>query len=270
MDAPFVLPPAPVFFFFFFFFFASFSHPLPGFGQYVAETFEPTLSIDFSSVNFTTATCTYELGVEIVFETSSYNYATDMTTFVFLFLLSVALPSIHSPFPTSSLTWSQDIPTPLITFNTDESTCGATGGKGGENGERGGGYFVLNPVESLSLGFEVVSVEWTQVQGPEVVCEDSASFQCGGSSNTFLSIPASSLSPCTTYQWEATVNISDGTLSSSSTVSLCEAEFLAAPSGGECYASYGEGLDCGFPLQTVEIFCRYINLFFYCFLIIFF
>ena len=48
-----------------------------------------------------------------------------------------------------------------------------TGGKGGEGGERGGGYFVLNPLESLENGFEVSQVEWEQVQGPGVQCDES-------------------------------------------------------------------------------------------------
>ena len=108
-----------------------------------------------------------------------------------------------------------------------------------------------------------------------------STLNCGGNGTTFLYYPQESLTPCVPYEWEVTVFISDGENTVSTTISLCDVEILAAPSGyfifmdclwaffiekpnltknnqcnlgGECVINYDTD-GCGTPFDEIEVQC---------------
>ena len=115
-----------------------------------------------------------------------------------------------------------------------------------------GDTYLSLTVDTLDENLRVLDVDWNQTAGGELTCVEteyefsfsvvlfkicclfiffSRERNCGGDGNMFLYFPQQNVEPCILYSWTVTVYVGDDTPLFSSTLDICDMEFLAPPEG---------------------------------------
>ena len=73
----------------------------------------------------------------------------------------------------------------------------------------------------------------------------------------FLYFPQQNVEPCVVYSWSVTVFVGEDTPLFSSTLDICDMEFLATPVDGTCYVETPSMGGCYDPFSLVSVTCRF-------------
>ena len=105
----------------------------------------------------------------------------------------------------------------------------------------------------MENNLRVSDVEWYQTAGDQLFCEETPFVSplfplsllsyfnyllflfrernCGGDGHMFLYFPQQTVEPCVVYSWSVTVFVGDDRPLFSSTLDVCDMQFLATPEG---------------------------------------